>query len=201
MRTAVVFLAVGITAISVNAAAPPVARVAATPVPEAAAIRVDGELDDAIWQTAPPITGFQQRDPREGAEPTFQTEARVAYDATALYVAVQAFDPDPGKIVGIRTRRDERSPSDWITILVDSFHDKRSAFQFGVNPAGVKQDSYWFNDTNNDDGWDAVWDVAVSRGEKGWRAEFKIPFSQLRYRPSATSTFGFAVIRTIGRLN
>src|SRR4051812_34849213 len=134
MRTAVVVGVVCITAISLNAA-PPGARVAATLVPEATAIRVDGELNDAVWQTVPPITEFQQRDPREGAAPTFQTEARVAYDATALYVAVQAFDPDPGKIVGILTRRDERSPSDWVSILVDSFHDKRSAFQFAVNPA------------------------------------------------------------------
>ena len=144
---------------------------------------------------------FRQREPREGAAPTFETEARIAYDATALYVAVQAFDSDPQRIVGIRTRRDEDSPSDWISVLVDSFHDRRSAFEFAVNPAGVKQDSYWFNDTNNDQGWDAVWDVAVSRSERGWRAEFRIPFSQLRYRPSDTSTFGLAIVRKIGRLN
>ena len=137
---------------------------AATPIPEAAtAIRIDGELNDAVWQTVPAITGFRQRDPNEGAPPTFETEARVAYDATALYIAVQAFDPEPKRIVGIRTRRDEGSPSDWIRVIVDSFHDRRSAFEFAVNPAGVKQDTYWFNDSNNDQGWDAVWDVGVSR--------------------------------------
>ena len=167
----------------------------------ATAIRVDGELNDAAWQAAPPITGFLQREPHEGAAATFQTEARVAYDATTLYVAVQAFDPEPQRIVGIRTRRDEESPSDWISIIVDSFHDRRSGYQFAVNPAGVKMDGYWYNDTNNDSGWDAVWDVAVSRGERGWRAEFRIPFSQLRYRPADSATFGFAVIRQVGRLN
>ena len=77
-----------------------------------------------------PITQFLQRDPKEGAEPSFKTEARVAYDATALYIAVQAFDPEPQRIVGMRTRRDERSPSDWVSVLVDSFHDRRSAFEF-----------------------------------------------------------------------
>ena len=80
-------------------------------------------------------------------------------------------------------------------MLIDSFHDRRSAYEFAVNPAGVKQDSYWFNDTNNDQGWDAVWDVAVRGTQEGWRAEFKIPFSQLRYRPSREVTFGLAVIR------
>jgi hypothetical protein len=74
-------------AASALAAASPVERVAATRVPEAAsAVRADGELNDAFWQTVPAITGFRQRDPREGAPPTFQTEARVAYDATTLYV-------------------------------------------------------------------------------------------------------------------
>ena len=68
-------------------------------------------------------------------------------------------------------------------------------YEFAVNPAGVKQDSYWYNDTNNDQGWDAVWDVAVSRNERGWRAEFRIPFSQLRYRPADAATFGLAIVR------
>jgi hypothetical protein len=202
MRIAGVLIAVVAAAISLDAAAPPATRaVPPPPIPSATAVKVDGELNDAVWQTVPAITAFQQREPREGAAPSFQTEARVAYNATALYIAVQAFDPDPKRIVGIRTRRDEPSPSDWVSVVIDSFHDRRSAFEFAVNPAGVKQDSYWFNDTNNDQGWDAVWDVTVSRGEKGWRAEFRIPFSQLRYRPSETSTFGLAIVRTIGRLN
>jgi hypothetical protein len=180
---------------------PAVHRVTAVRLQEAAAARVDGQLNDAVWQTVPPATGFVQRDPREGAPATFQTEARVAYDNSALYIAVQAFDPEPKRIVGIRTRRDEDSPSDWIRVVIDSFHDRRSAYEFAVNPAGVKQDSYWSNDNNNDSGWDAVWDVAMSRNERGWRAEFRIPFSQLRFHPSEGATFGFAVIRQVGRLN
>ena len=84
--------------------------------------------------------------------------------------------------------------------MVDSFHDKRTAFEFGVNPAGVKEDTYWYGDNNEDRGWDAVWDVGVSRDADGWRAEFRIPFSQLRFQPSAEATFGFAVVREIGRL-
>ncbi|MEO8077908.1 MAG: DUF5916 domain-containing protein, partial [Acidobacteriota bacterium] len=201
MRTVFAGLILIGAASSVLAAAGSPVRVAATPLPEATAVRIDGELNDAIWQTAPPITAFRQREPRDGAAPTFQTEARVAYDATALYVAVQAFDPEPSKVVGIRTRRDEDSPSDWIRVIVDSFHDKRSGYEFAVNPAGVKQDTYWFNDDHNDQGWDAVWDVAVSHGEHGWRAEFRIPFSQLRFHPSDTATFGLGIVRNVGRLN
>ncbi len=128
-------------------------------------------------------------------------EVRVAYDDSAVYVAVLALDPEPARLVGIRTRRDQDSPSDWIRVMFDSFHDRRSAFGFGVNPAGVKQDVYYYNDGNTDPGWDAVWDVAVSRDARGWRAEFRIPFSQLRFHAGESSTFGFAVMRQIARLN
>jgi hypothetical protein len=176
-------------------------RVTAIRLSAATAIKVDGDLTEEVWQSVPVIKGFKQRDPKDGADATFDTEARVAYDGSALYVAVLALDPEPARLVGIRTRRDEGSPSDWIRVAIDSFHDRRSAFEFGVNPAGVKQDTYWFNDANQDGGWDAVWDVAVSRGPRGWRAEFRIPFSQLRFHPAPSATFGFAIVRQIGRLN
>ncbi|MGH9372785.1 MAG: DUF5916 domain-containing protein, partial [Vicinamibacterales bacterium] len=177
------------------------ARVAAQPFNAASALRVDGDLSEEVWRQAPVITGFRQREPQEGAQASFETEARVAYDAHAIYIAVQAVDPEPSRIVGIRTRRDGYSPSDWIRVVIDSFHDRRSAYEFAVNPAGVKADTYWFNDGSNDPGWDAVWDVGVSRNDRGWRAEFRVPFSQLRFHSSPDATFGFAIVRQIGRLN
>ena len=97
---------------------------------------------------------------------------------------VRAFDTEPDKIVTYLTRRDLDSPCDWIRILIDSYHDKRTAYEFAVNPSGVKMDRYWYNDNNRDDSWDAVWDVSVSRDRHGWTAEFRIPFSQLRFTPS-----------------
>jgi len=187
--------------LALSAPAASSARIAAQPLPSASAIQVDGDLSEDVWQQAPVITGFRQREPNDGAQASFETEARVAYDGVAMYIAVQAIDPEPSRIVGIRTRRDGDSPSDWIRVMVDSFHDRRSAYEFSVNPAGVKSDAYWFNDGNNDRGWDAVWDVAVSRNERGWRAEFRVPFSQLRFHPSSDAIFGFAVVRQIGRLN
>jgi hypothetical protein len=157
-------------------------------------------LSEEIWKTAPLVSDFVQREPNEGAEPSQATEFRVAFDSTTLYVKVRAFDREPGKIASYLTRRDEDTPSDWIRVFVDSYHDRRTAYEFGVNPAGVKRDRYWFNDTNSDSSWDAVWDVSVSRDQLGWTAEFKIPFSQLRFSPAQQSTFGFAIAREIGRL-
>jgi hypothetical protein len=177
------------------------AATVAVAMTSATAFKLDGELSDEVWGRADVVSDFRQRDPKEGADPTFRTEMRVAYDAEAIYVAVQAYDPEPGKVVGILTRRDTQSPSDWIRVLIDSYRDRRTAYEFSVNPAGVKQDKYYFNDGNEDAGWDAVWDVAVSRNELGWRAEFRIPFSQLRFPRSENPTFGFAVMRQIARLN
>jgi len=165
------------------------------------AIRVSGEVSEDVWQRATATDAFLQREPAEGGEPSQRTEFRVAFDSTTLYVKVRAFDTEPGKIVSYLTRRDGDSPSDWLRVLVDSYYDKRTAYEFAVNPAGVKQDRYWYNDNNRDDGWDAVWDVRVARDGDGWSAEFHIPFSQLRFSPNGSNTFGFAVSRTIGRLN
>jgi len=178
-----------------------VAAAEAVPVTEASALKLDGDLTDEVWERAPKIEGFLQRDPKEGAPPTYPTEARVAYDAANIYVAVTAHDPEPAKIVGHLTRRDTHSPSDWIRVAIDSYFDKRTAYEFSVNPAGVKQDKYYFNDGNEDQGWDAVWDVVVSRHASGWRAEFRIPLSQLRFPASDKPTFGLALAREIGRLN
>ena len=177
------------------------ATMPATQLPEATAIKLDGAFTEAIWEQVPAVSDFRQRDPKDGGPPTFATDVKVAYDATNLYVAIRAHDPEPDRLVGLRTRRDTDSSSDWLKVIVDSFHDRRTAFEFGVNPAGVKEDRAWSNDSNDDSGWDAVWDVAVSRDKDGWRAEFRIPFSQLRFHPADNATFGFAVVRQIGRLN
>jgi hypothetical protein len=165
------------------------------------AIRLDGELNDAAWQSATPVSEFLQRDPKEGAPASFRTEARVLYDATGMYIGVRAFDPEPARIKSFLTRRDEHSSSDWIRVLIDSYHDRRTAYEFAVNPQGVKQDTYWFNDTNADRSWDAVWEVVVSRDAEGWRAEFRIPYSQLRFSRQGTGRVGFAVVREVARLN
>jgi hypothetical protein len=164
-------------------------------------IVLDGDLNDPAWSQATVIDSFLQRDPLEGAPGTLRTEARVAFDANAIYVAVRAFDSEPDRIIGFLTRRDAESSSDWVHVLIDSYHDRRTAYQFSVNPVGVKQDSYWFNDSEKDDSWDAVWDVASRRDERGWSAEFRIPFSQLRFSADGDGRLGFAVMRDVARLN
>ena len=184
-----------------NSSVKTVAVAEAIPVNAATALKLDGELTDEVWDRAPRIDGFIQREPKEGAAPSHATEARIAYDSENIYIAVVAHDSQPDGIVGHLTRRDTQSPSDWIRVAIDSYYDKRTAYEFAVNPAGVKQDKYFFNDGNEDQGWDAVWDVGVSKSAEGWRAEFRIPLSQLRFPRADHPTFGLAITRQIGRLN
>ena len=172
------------TATAVRAAQPPV---------------IDGRDTDAVWSQAVAITGFKEWQPTEGAEPRHPTEARVAYDAANLYVFVRAFDSHPDSIVRLLARRDNLPPSDKIGILLDSYHDRRTGFEFLVTPTGVKFDAAIYNDGDEDEAWDGVWDVATRIDSLGWTAEFRIPLSQLRYGTQRQHTFGLAIMRDIYR--
>jgi hypothetical protein len=177
------------------------ARAMASATRAANAPSIDGRDDDAEWRDAAPITEFRQFDPVEDAEPSMRTEARVTYDDAHLYVFVRAFDPRPDSIIALLSRRDVRTASDQIKVMIDSYRDRRTGFEFAVNPAGVKRDYYTYDDSQEDISWDAVWDVATRIDSLGWTAEFRIPLSQLRYPPAASHTFGVMIIRDLTRRN
>jgi Domain of unknown function (DUF5916)/Carbohydrate family 9 binding domain-like len=176
---------------------PPPTSVAAVRAVQAPLI--DGRDNDAVWQEAWPIVGFQEWRPNEGGPPKLPTEARVAYDAAHLYVFVRAYDPHPDSIITVLARRDYFTPSDMIWLFLDSYHDRRTGYEFGVNPSGVKLDAQIYNDGNEDLAWDGVWDVATSIDSLGWTAEFRIPLSQVRYGPERSHTFGLTIDRTLYR--
>jgi hypothetical protein len=177
------------------------ARAVASATRAAHAPSIDGRDDDAAWRDATPITEFRQFDPAEDGEPSMRTDARVTYDDAHVYVFVRAFDPRPDSIIALLSRRDVRTASDQIKVMIDSYHDRRTGFEFAVNPAGVKRDYYTFNDGEEDISWDAVWDVATRIDSLGWTAEFRIPLSQLRYPPAPSHTFGVMIIRDLARRN
>lgn len=185
-----------------GAAAPPRVTAAAR---RTGPIDVDGKLDDSAWAAAPVSDQFVQSYPKPNAPATDPTEVRVLYDDDALYVGVRMFDAHPDSIVGQLTRRDPTSIySDYVYIVVDSYHDRRTAFAFGVNPLGVQRDLLLFNDNNQDANWDAVWESAATVDSLGWSAEFRIPFSQLRFGaepPTAQRVWGFEVFRDVARRN
>lgn len=164
-------------------------------------IQIDGKLNEEAWQRATALTDFIQNTPDEGASATEKTEVFILYNQDSLYIGVRAYDSEQNKIKSILARRDSKLPSDWINIWIDSYHDHRSAFQFSVNPAGVKRDVYWSDERKQDDDWDAVWDVEVSLDQQGWCAEFRIPFSQIRFPKKDVHIWGFQAARVIARKN
>lgn len=161
--------------------------------------RIDGMDNDDIWRTAQPLTDFRQFDPTEDGDPTFRTEARIAYDARNLYVLVRAHDPRPDSILTVLQRRDGMALADDIVVGFDSYHDKRTGYLFRLTAAGTMADGYMFNDGEEDWGWNAVWEGSARIDSLGWIAEYRIPLSQLRYVPRGDNTFGVAIMRRVAR--
>jgi hypothetical protein len=167
----------------------------ATAVRAASAPVIDGRDNDQVWQTAPEITGFKQWRPTEGKAPRYKTVAKIAYDAANLYVFIRAFDPHPDSIIKLLERRDSYTSSDMFWLFIDSYNDKRTGYEFGVNAAGVKTDAAIYDDGNEDFAWDGVWDVKTRIDSLGWTAEYQIPLTQMRYSGARTHTFGIIIDR------
>ena len=171
-------------------------------VRSAAPIRIDGVLDEAVWAEAPVIDRFIQVDPEEGRPASERTEARIAYDTEALYIGVRLHDR--GRIQSRLGRRDmSLMDSDWFGVVIDSYHDHRTGFTFDVNPAGVQRDAVKSvqgdGGEGDDNSWDAVWEVATTVDDGGWTAEYRIPFSQIRFPQDPDQVWGILLERLIGR--
>jgi len=176
------------------------------PVVEAARatgpIRVDGVLDEASWQRAQPVDDFTQVDPEEGRPVSEPTIARVLYDDEALYIGVRLADSRP-PTMRLGRRDMDLQDSDWLGVVIDSYHDHRTAFSLDLNPAGVQRDAVKSmgsgGDEQDDLSWDAVWEAAATVDDGGWTAEYRIPFSQLRFRDAPVQVWGIQLERVIGR--
>jgi len=179
-----------------HAAAPSVAAVART-----GAMKIDGVLDEAAWATAPAATGFRQQRPDEGKAASQQTEVRFAYDADALYIGARMHDSLGA--AGVRTsltRRDQEGGGDWLELNFDTYHDHSGITIIQLNPSGVKFDAGQAS-PNADPAWDPIWEGAAKIDSAGWVAEFRIPWSQLRFNPDSVQTWGLQVKRYVERRN
>ena len=160
---------------------------------------IDGRLDDKAWSESIPASGFRQRSPKEGEPATEQTELRVVYDSSALYVGIRMFDKDPSRIIRRLARRDSDAETDSVTLYLDPSHDHLTGALFRVSAAGVLSDSIIYDDRRTDNTWDAVWKSEVTVDEQGWTAEMEIPFSQLRFPHREQHVWGINVSRYIPR--
>jgi hypothetical protein len=163
--------------------------------------KIDGTLDDDVWNYAEVGEHLVQWDPDNMQPLSERTRFQVAYDDRFVYVAVRCDDRTPDKIARGLGRRDQMPPTDLVGIGFDPRHDHLTGYVFNTNPSGVQQDVFFFDDENADRDFDAVWDVRTANTPDGWTAEFRIPFSQMRVGASdkGGQVWGFGVRRSILR--
>jgi hypothetical protein len=162
---------------------------------------INGILDEQVWQEGKWEDDFTQYEPYNGQEPSQRTEFKILFDEDNLYVAIKAHDTRPDSIVNRLTRRDQ-ADGDLAGIIVDSYHDLRTGFLFGVSSSGVTYDYIITNDGQNEDSsWDPNWWVKTSINSEGWVAEMKIPFSQVRFEKNSGDVWGLEIARVLYRKN
>jgi hypothetical protein len=174
---------------------------------------IDGDvLGDEAWAGALPTSGFWQVRPDAGQQSTQETEIRIGFTDTALYIGVVAYDDDPDGIVVTDSRRDTHlHDSDAVFILIDGLFDRQNGYIFATNPVGMEYDGQVTKEGSGDGfgsggggfnlNWDGSWSVQSRIGDYGWSTEFEIPFRTLRYASAEEQTWGINFQRNIRRNN
>ncbi len=180
-------------------------------VPIDHAPKLDGSLNDPLWQSAKPIADFRQREPHEGELATEKTEVRILYTRTAVYFGIHCYDSDPSRIIATELRRDANQDlDDHFEILIDETHDRRDGYVFEINPLGTQNDGLIVEehgarangrDLDFDSGWDGVWSSEARITSDGWTATVGVPFSTLNFTQSKDIVWGLNFKRFIRRKN
>ena len=165
--------------------------------------KIDGVLDNPIWETqALKIENFVQLSPKENGVPTEKTVAYLGYDEKNLYLAFRAFDSQSSKVRCSITKRDGCMEDDWVFIMLDTFNEKRRAFSFLINPAGVQMDMMRVEEGGNDnmdDSWDTVFYSDGKIDAEGYTVEMAIPFKSLRFPNDDLKTWNLVLGRNLPR--
>ncbi len=164
-------------------------------------IRLDGKLDDPVWQKAKVIDDLVQREPQEGEPISETTEIRILYDDEYLYIGVICSDSQPDKVVASEMRRDAPlQDNDYFEIYLDTYHDHRNAAYFMTNPLGARRDALIREEGSRINwDWDGWWYSKTQRGKRGWTIEIAIPFYTLRFKTAETQIWGINFGRHIAR--
>ncbi|HWY99208.1 MAG TPA: DUF5916 domain-containing protein, partial [Bacteroidia bacterium] len=172
---------------------PPVKKLVAIKI--AKSPKIDGILDDEVWKNAPVATDFVELHPVAGLHEKTEdrTEIKIIYDNTAIYIAARMYEKDPKKIARELTTRDSVANDDFIGVILDTYHDGLNGSGFYVTAAGTQYDAKYVPNPNGnveDPTWNAVWESKVKVDSLGWTAEFKIPYSALRFAKKDAQTWG-----------
>ncbi|HEY9421684.1 MAG TPA: DUF5916 domain-containing protein, partial [Thermoanaerobaculia bacterium] len=163
-------------------------------------VELDGVLNDSVWQGVAAASGFTQREPRAGQPATEDTEVRIVYTPSHLYVGIKALDAEPREVVARGMLRDAPTGlDDSVAIIFDTFNDRRNGYLFATNANGVRTDVLISDEGDGyNQEWNGVWRAEARRTEEGWTAELEIPFSTLRFS-SEQDTWGMNIRRMVRR--
>jgi hypothetical protein len=162
--------------------------------------KIDGFLDDPVWEEAPTITGLKTWMPDFGHDMAEKTIVYMAYDTENLYFAFRCFDRTPDKIKATMSRRDSIRPEDWVCINLDSFNDQQSLYAFYINPLGIQADSTYAGG-KEDHSADLVWYSAGRIDEDGYIVEIHIPLKSIRFAQKKTVEMAVLFERRISRIS
>ena len=167
-------------------------------------LRIDGRLDEEIYQLVPPIGGFEQIEPKPGEPATEKTDVWIFFDREFVYVSVRCWDPHPEEqwvVNGIVRDSTSIPRSENIAFFFDTFYSRRNASVFEMNADGGIWDGEITNERFGGNSWNPVWLYREGRFDGGWTAETAIPFKSLRYKPGTSQVWGFQMRRTIRHKN
>lgn len=165
-------------------------------------IKVDGALDETIWQESEMATDFWMSFPVDDRKAERRSEVRLTYDDNFLYVGIKCYSNSDYVIQTLKRDLDFWS-GDGFAIVLDPVNQQTNGFVFGINPAGVQMETLITGYTGNRGGpprgmnqnWDHKWYGEVQSLEDGWTAEMAIPFKTLRYEEDRT-TWGINFVRS-----
>ncbi|HXV62676.1 MAG TPA: carbohydrate binding family 9 domain-containing protein, partial [Vicinamibacteria bacterium] len=163
-------------------------------------IVLDGKLDELLYRQVPPVNGFVQQEPNEGAPATEDTDAWIFFDDENVYISARCWDSHPERMIANEMRRDHRNifQNENFTIVLDTFYDRRNGFFFQTNPLGALRDQEVGDEGNqNNNDWNTVWHVRASKFDRGWVLEVAIPFKSLRYKEGRDQIWGINLKRSV----
>lgn len=162
---------------------------------------IDGDIAADEWSDALRLADLHQVVPVEFSQPSERTVFYFKYDEDALYVAAYAYDSRPGEITAYALRQGGSiEGDDYVSVLLDTFNNNRSGYDFQVNPNGVREEAIYTNAVDRTDDWEGIWTGAAMRTSDGWTAEFEIPFKSVAFDVN-DDTWGVNVWRKIARKN
>lgn len=161
-------------------------------------VKVDGELNEPVWDNVMPITGFAEWKPNNGVieDSSTQTTVYIFYSDRAVYIGGHCRERIKDSVSTELVARDEGGVNDLIEVVVDTYNDKINGFAFYVNPNGGQIDSRYSGSELEDRAWNSVWESASLIKNDGWHFEMKIPYSCLRFNRKPIQDWGLNIVRT-----